>query len=187
MLTLIQVAVKIGDIKKTSRTSIPVDNDQFSLDDAARSFVAMCVMVEERVSAAFGAYRVKTVRPDKALHIKPSLGVVQKEWVVLTEDNWCVMLNTLSANYDKRKKKTGPLVIELFVLATKAMDDIDHALTKKLYISIDPQHRFLVFGLSSLGNIPPTHPITPSYRPPHGSTKKSISTRNTESFTLVSQ
>lgn len=126
-------------------------------------------MVEERATAALDAYGIKTARPDKNLYLKPSLGAAQKEWMVLTDENWSAMLAIVQANYTKRKKKTGPLVVELFVLAVKASSGIRRATPGRIADASRAIDNYLTERPDSrVGELSRTHWVHTLARQPEG-------------------
>ncbi|KAE8892182.1 hypothetical protein PF003_g23553 [Phytophthora fragariae] len=118
MQTLAKVSVKIGGINRTSRTNVRVENPEFRFDSDG-SFEAFRAVAEERVVAALAAYDVRTLRPDTNLYAKPSQGATQQAWVALTEANWTAILDTVTANFQRHRKDTGPLCVEVFAFAVR--------------------------------------------------------------------
>ncbi|KAF4145932.1 hypothetical protein GN958_ATG04886 [Phytophthora infestans] len=96
----IQVAVKVGEIGRTSRTNVRVEGSSFVFDAQMEEF-------DQLVS-------------------KLGLKAPQREWVPIAPSNWLANLDTVQANY-QRRSKAGPLVIELIVFVAKEQSGIRRA------------------------------------------------------------
>ncbi|KAE8970370.1 hypothetical protein PR003_g11401 [Phytophthora rubi] len=118
MQTLAKVSVKIGGINRTSRTSVRVEDAEFRFDPEG-SFDDLYARAEERIVAALAAFDIRTLRPDTNLYAKPSQGATQQGWVALTESNWTAIVSTVRTNFQRRRKNTGPLCLELFSFAVR--------------------------------------------------------------------
>ncbi|KAE8978733.1 hypothetical protein PR002_g24629 [Phytophthora rubi] len=118
MQTLAKVSVKIGGINRTSRTSVRVEDAEFRFDPEG-SFDDLYARAEERAVAALAAFDIRTLRPDTNLYAKPSQGATQQGWVGLTESNWTAIVATVRTNFQRRRKNTGPLCLELFSFAVR--------------------------------------------------------------------
>ncbi|KAL4116353.1 hypothetical protein KRP22_006017 [Phytophthora ramorum] len=129
---LIQVAVKVGDIGRSSRTNVRVEDGRFPLDDESEDFGQLCAKVDERVSSALRNYEQKAIRQDSNLYLKPGLTAAQKDWVSLTADNWMAKIDIARSNYLKRTKAGGPFVVEVFVFVAKKQPGIRRATANRV-------------------------------------------------------
>ncbi|KAE9100704.1 hypothetical protein PF010_g14718 [Phytophthora fragariae] len=118
MQTLAKVSVKIGGINRTSRTSVRVEDAEFRFDPEG-SFGDLYARAEERIVAALAAFYIRTLLPDTNLYAKPSQGATQQGWVALTESNWTAIVATVRTNFQRHRKNTGPLCLELFSFAVR--------------------------------------------------------------------
>lgn len=113
------VAIQVGEMGKTSRTSIDVP-DAFFQAETEDAFDVFSDCVDERVSSALAQYVHRTDRSDAAIYIKPGAYSAQKDLLKFTASNYTAMIAHAKANYDKRKKTTGPFVCEFVVYVVKA-------------------------------------------------------------------
>ncbi|KAF1782646.1 hypothetical protein GQ600_2807 [Phytophthora cactorum] len=119
MPTPVRLRVKIGEIAMTSRTDVHVAEPVFSFDKECDSYEVFCRKVEERVVEGLRNYRIKTIRPDTGVYIKPSRTARQRDCVALTAENFAPLIASAYTNYQKRTKDSGPFEIEMFVLAAR--------------------------------------------------------------------
>ncbi|KAJ8569084.1 hypothetical protein ON010_g6176 [Phytophthora cinnamomi] len=90
MQTLAKISVKIGGINRTSRTSVRVEDAEFRFDPEG-SFDGLYARAEECIVG----------------------------WVALTESNWTAVVTTVWSNFQRCRKDTGMLCLELFSFAAR--------------------------------------------------------------------
>ena len=115
---LCKVFVKVGSIGRTSRTSLRVPNDlcEVSIDG---TFGNLHAAVEERVTAAMGAYDSATERVDGSMYLKPNVTAAQKDLLVLEPENFRERMLAAKRSFDRRKKVSGPFVVEIYVFIVR--------------------------------------------------------------------
>ncbi|EEY55230.1 uncharacterized protein PITG_09133 [Phytophthora infestans T30-4] len=74
----IQVAVKVGEIGRTSRANVRVEGSSFVFEER-EEFDQLVSKVEELAVLALEAYEPKTVRLDKSIYLKLGLKAPQRE------------------------------------------------------------------------------------------------------------
>lgn len=174
MRTLARLDVKIGGIGRTSRTSVRVDDPEFSFDDDTDSYDTFCASVEARVAASLQQYEAKTTREDTTIYCKPSQSAAQKNWVAMGADNFHQLVDEARSNYNKRKKKVGPFVIEMFAFARKNAVRQQHGVRRATASRIQEAARSIDGYLERrpdvrLGEIARTHWAVSHARQPEGS------------------
>ncbi|DBA01349.1 TPA: hypothetical protein N0F65_001588, partial [Lagenidium giganteum] len=107
---LFELTVKLGDIGRTSRTTIRLPTAQFELSIEA-SFVSSLKLNQ--------AMRNETERVNSCMYLRPSIHAAQKDFIPLTDENFRARIALAMSNYDRRKKVTGPFVCQLFVFVAR--------------------------------------------------------------------
>ncbi|EGZ15115.1 hypothetical protein PHYSODRAFT_315620 [Phytophthora sojae] len=122
--TSVRVAVKIGEITKTSRTNVPVEKPVFSFDEREHGHSDVCKQVEDRVAASLSSYGQKTIRSDPSIYMKLSQGAPQRNWVSVSEGTFGSLVATSFSNYQRRTTNTGPFEIEVVLAARKPISNL---------------------------------------------------------------
>ncbi|KAG6949902.1 hypothetical protein JG687_00014564 [Phytophthora cactorum] len=91
----VRVHGKVGDIAETSRTNVDVKNATFSLEKS------------------------KTVRPDTNIYNKPGQASHQREFILLSERTYTLMVAAAHANHLRRSQRAWSFVVEVFAFAVK--------------------------------------------------------------------
>ncbi|EGZ10217.1 hypothetical protein PHYSODRAFT_405305, partial [Phytophthora sojae] len=90
----------LGQDRRNQQTNVRVVRPEFRFDSDG-GFEAFLGKAEGRVVAALAAYDVMTLPFDTNLYAKPSQGAAQQAWVTLTESNWTIILDTVTANFQR--------------------------------------------------------------------------------------
>ncbi|DAZ99197.1 TPA: hypothetical protein N0F65_008230, partial [Lagenidium giganteum] len=115
---LFELTVKLGDIGRTSRTTIRLPKAQFELSIEA-SFGDIALKIDSLVTEAQSSYENETERVDSCIYLRPSIHAAQKDFISLTEENFRAGIALAMSNYDRHKKVTGPFVCQLFVFVAR--------------------------------------------------------------------
>ncbi|KAF1791391.1 hypothetical protein PC129_g10240 [Phytophthora cactorum] len=83
----IQVAVKVGEVGRTSTTNVRVENSRFAFDEESETFDQLVSKAEALVASALEVYEPKTVRLDKSIDLKLGLKTPQRDWIAISESN----------------------------------------------------------------------------------------------------
>lgn len=116
---LVRVNVKIGDIGRSNRTNVCVENGEFAFDPSCGGFEDVRDRGEERVAASLCNYETKAIRPDSSIYLKPSVNAAQKDFIRLSASNFQSAIAIAQANFSKRTKVSGPFIAELFMFAAR--------------------------------------------------------------------
>ncbi|KAE9046612.1 hypothetical protein PR002_g1553 [Phytophthora rubi] len=162
--------LKIGEIGRTSRTNVRVNENCFAFDQDSDDFEQLVAKAEAIAGAALKEYEPKTTRADPSVYLKLGVKAAQREWVAISASNWLASLATVHAKY-QRRSKPGPLVVELIVFVAKEQSGIRRATASR----IEEASREIDLHLSerpdiSVGEIARTHWAISHALQPEGTT-----------------
>ncbi|KAE9276968.1 hypothetical protein PF008_g28963 [Phytophthora fragariae] len=165
----VQVAVKIGEIGRTSRTNVRVNENCFTFDQDSDDFERLVAKTEAIVDAALKEYEPKTTRADPSVYLKLGVKAPQREGWQFRRATGLLAL-TVHTNC-QRRSKPGPLVMELIVFVAKEQSGIRRAITNR----IEEASREIDLHLSerpdiAVGEITRTHWAISRARQPEGTT-----------------
>ncbi|KAE9043459.1 hypothetical protein PR003_g6167 [Phytophthora rubi] len=84
----VQVAVKIGEIGRSNRTNVRVNENCFAFDQDNDDSEQLVAKTEAIVGAALKEYEPKTTRADPSVYLKLGVKAPQREWVAISASNW---------------------------------------------------------------------------------------------------
>ncbi|GLE04157.1 hypothetical protein PINS_up013068 [Pythium insidiosum] len=114
-----EVIVKVGDIGRTSRTTVSYSDACFDVDITA-PFDDFKDRVEDQVTRALRGYGHKVDRVDKSIYLRPSLTSPQRDFVQVTAQNFAERVVVAQSSHSRRKKANGPFICEFFVFVAKS-------------------------------------------------------------------
>ncbi|KAF1786888.1 hypothetical protein PC129_g18761 [Phytophthora cactorum] len=166
----IQVAVKVGEIGRTSRTNVRGENSRFAFDEESETFDQPVSNAEALIASALEVYEPKTERLDKSVYLKLGPKTPQRDWIAISESNWQTNLDVVQANH-QRRTKPGPIIVELVVFVAKEQSGIRPATAGR----VEEASRAIDSHLREhpdihVGEIARTHWAITQARQPDGST-----------------
>ncbi|DBA00684.1 TPA: hypothetical protein N0F65_003613, partial [Lagenidium giganteum] len=115
----VRACSKVGEIWKTSRTALRVDDAVWQFDGRGQNS-DLVVRAGQVIASAITSSSQRLQWVDRSIYLKPMHNAAQKAWIELTDDNFVDAVHSAKLNHEKRRKQTTPFKCDLGAFVRKS-------------------------------------------------------------------